>query len=251
MIRVNLLPPHARKKSRVSLQFVFPWKKTGACFFALIAVYSAWIFLSSRFYNVRLHRLRTQWTEMKPQRTEVENLEASLRAFQNRAELTKTLKNPKSQWAPRLNILSDAIVARLWFTSLDYRPISSVDGGTAGSAKKKVKVRKKEAKNETAPQKEETKKEENKTGNAPREKKSRRGSKKEKQVAPPPGVVLKGSAFVGGQGEGTSVNRYLQRLKQHPNFSEYFMGVKLENIQHKQLQKEEVSDFVIILYPRK
>ncbi len=62
-------------------------------------------------------------------------------------------------------------------------------------------------------------------------------------------LLLKGSSFLAAAGEGAPVARYLQRLKEHPEFGRLFSGIELKGVEQRQVEQEEVGDFVIVLYP--
>ncbi len=261
MIRINLLPADVRK-SRSSLQVSVPWMRILIFIVVVTVVYSGWILVSSQVQGRKLKRLTAQWEKMKPERTKVETTEAALRAFENREAILKELKSPQSQWAPRLNILADSIVAKLWFTSLEYKPAQSADEDAEGGTKKRVKRKRgdKERDSSQASKKTELKKKKKResskgmgkesAGKEGKSKKpsSQRGQEAEVVRVPPPVLILKGASFVAEQGDGAAVNRYIRKLEQHPDFKLLFKGLKLKTIEHRQIQKEEVSDFTLELY---
>jgi hypothetical protein len=242
MIRVNLLPPDARKSSS-GLSVNLPWKKAGAVLLAAVAVASAWLLIMTPIQSSRLNRLTLQWNKMKSERAQVEKVDAAVRAFQNRATMLKEVKAPGAQWAPRLNLLSDALVSKLWFHSLEYMP----SGGAEKSSDKQAKRRQKR---ENAQAEAAAKKEANKE-KASAGKKGAKAGKKPVAAKQAPSILLKGSFLdTGERADGSPVNRYLHRLKEHPDFQTRFRGVRLKTVEHRQVGKEEVSDFVIELFPK-
>ncbi len=261
MIRINLLPSGVRK-SRSPLRVSVPWLEILILIVAVTAVYSGWILVSSQVQGRKLKRLTDQWEKMKSERTKVETTEAALRAFENREAILKEIKSPQSQWAPRLNILADSIVAKLWFTSLEYKPEEASDEDAEGGKKKRVKRKSGDKAGESpqASKKAESKKKKKKESSkrsgkesAGKEGKSKKPSSRQGQgqavaSVPPPALILKGASFVAEQGNGAAVNRYIQNLEQHPDFKLLFKGLKLKTIEHRQIQKEEVSDFTLELY---
>lgn len=242
MIRINLLPPSLRK-SKSRLRIAVPWRKVIVWTVSVVALYSVWLFSSIQIQRASVSRMTAQRDKVKAERMRVENTEAALRAFQNRAGVLKILKAPEQQWAPRWNLLTDALVANLWFVSLEYKPVEIVVPD-AKAGKKKMKVRDKAKASETG--KSNKKKESGR-------KSSKKGSaeeKPEKVEKVRASLVLKGVAFVAAHGEGSPVTRYIQRLKQNPEFVKRFVGLELKMVEHRQVQKEEVSDFIIHLFPK-
>ncbi len=63
---------------------------------------------------------------------------------------------------------------------------------------------------------------------------------------------LEGSALVGSAAESDSsgqVTKLLQHLKEQPGFHQWFSDVQLESVQHRQIQNEDLVDFVLLLTP--
>ncbi len=61
---------------------------------------------------------------------------------------------------------------------------------------------------------------------------------------------VKGSALVGLAGDGSGqVTQFMQHLKERPEFHQWFDNVELESVQHRQIQNEEIVDFVLLLTP--
>ena len=270
MIRVNLLPPEARRKASATVQLNLPWQRIGSVILALVALSSAGLIIATQIQTSRVSRLSAQWEKVKAERGRVEKTEAALRAFQNRAAVFKETKAPAAQWAPRLNILSDAIVAKLWFTSLEFKPIDASAEGEGTKGKKRVKVRNRDRDKGSGDEKSADKKSDEKKGKKSKEK-AKKGGKEEKgkdkeskkgrghaskrskeaasEVTATP-IVLKGSFLVSSSEVESPVNRYIHRVKQHPDFSVHFKEIKLKTVEHRQVDKEEVSDFIIELFPK-
>ena len=258
MIKINLLPPGTRRKSKAAMQMNVPWLKIICLAVLLVALYSVWIAVFTQIHSGRLSRLTSQWDKLKADRSRVEVTEAALRAFQNRTVMLKSIKAPESLWSAKLNILSDALVAKLWFTSLEFKPAEPVsDEGKAGSGKKKVKRRRSAEHGDSAEKAEKAgKSEKGSSGKASakadkKKRISRRGKEMTEGAPPPPALVLKGAAFVGSESEGTALNRYIERVEKHPQFGLCFKGMKLKMVEHREIQKEEISDFVIELFLKK
>ena len=217
MIRINLLPKEMQRTASAQ-SIVVPWKTIGFSVVGILLFYSVWLFAANQFRSRAVVKLKAEWETLRTQAAHFDQVDTSVRALQNRAVVLKGLKEPKGQWAPRLNLLSDALVSNLWFTSLKIT--------TAGPVKLQA--------------------------SAPAQSSSGKG-KQVKQLAAGPSTVLllQGSALVpAGGGTGSPiVSLYLQRLKQQPDFSKWYRDVKLTSVEQRQVQEETVSDFVITLYP--
>ena len=205
MIRINLLPKGLQRAGPSWISLV-PWKRVGIGFIGLVGFYSGWLFITNQVQAYSLVKLTAEWEGLKDQRARLDQTQASLRALQNRAAVLKSIKGPQARWAPRLNLLTDALVSDLWFTSLKIGPPLAT-AQTPSQSKKN----------------------------------------------PPSGgsviLSLRGSALVTGTSAGAPVSRYLQRLKQHPEFTIWFRGLDLASVEQSQVHEYEVSDFVITLYP--
>ncbi len=214
MIKINLLPPGTRSSSARSIG-VFPWKKIGAPLCTLVVLYSVWILAARQLESGALVRLTAEQENLKPKKAQIQKEEAALRALQNRVDVLQSLKVPSAQWAPRLNLLSDALVGQLWFSALNYEPIAMAT-----------------PKKEVTPSKE-----------APPKKGPDLG------LGGVPALLLQGSAFVTADEKSSPVSRFLQRLREHPEFKRRFSGLDLKSVEHRKVKEQEISDFVITLYP--
>jgi len=261
MIRINLLPPESRKKSS-GLRVRIPWREIGLFVFVFVVLSSSWILGITQIQTIRMNFLKAQSEKLKEQRSRVEKIEVALNAFRNRAALFKGIKDPAAQWAPRLNILSDAIVAKLWFTSLEYKPAEGVVETklAAGKKEKSSAASKTSSKTEKAPSAKKPPAEaakptpvkgkedkQGKQGTGKGSKGSKEQKPKEKLVSP---IVLQGSFLVSSGETEPPVNRYIHRVKEHPEFSVHFKDAKVKTVEHRQVQNEEVADFVIELFPK-
>jgi len=70
------------------------------------------------------------------------------------------------------------------------------------------------------------------------------------QYAQGKGLRVEGSALVGSAGDGSGqVAKFLQHLKEQPEFRQWFSDVQLESVQHRPIQNEDTVDFVLLLTP--
>ncbi len=187
MIRVNLLPPEARKAA-AGPKTAIPWRQIGIGAGGLVALVTVGLFAGNAWNGRRLDRLRQEWQELQPQRAGLEQNRMQFQLLQGQAGVLQQAKALEGRWAPRLNLLSDAVVSEVWFTEL--------------------------------------------------------------KVNPGQPVRLEGSALVAGSGEtGAAVSKFLQRLKEQPEFGKWFKAVDLQSVEHSQIEKQEVVDFSILLTP--
>lgn len=120
MITINLLPPAVRRSAAHRSLAALPWRPVGGGALGLLVVYSAWLLIGNHLQHRTLARLTAEWATLAPQQGTVERTRARLEAAQRRAAALQALKGPQARWAPRLNVLSDSLVAGLWFTGVQY-----------------------------------------------------------------------------------------------------------------------------------
>ncbi len=208
MIRINLLPPERRRASP-GVRFDLPWRTIGLSSLALLGIYSGWLLIATGVQAHIAARLSAEWNALQPQRAQLETTQETLRALQERARVVQMMKAPATQWAPRLNALSDALVAQLWFTSLTFGPPEE----------------------------------------PPRPPVPAKGARPAPVVSAAPVLLVSGSALVTADQAAAPVSRYLQRLKDSSGFARMFRDMELKDVQHHQVGQEDVSDFVMVLYP--
>ena len=210
MIRINLLP-RERRRASLGVRLVLPWRTMALGGLAVLGVYSGGLLIAMRVQAHTAERLSAEWNTLQPQRAQLETTQGTLRTLQEQAKMSQVMKAPSAQWAPRLNALSDALVAQLWFTELTYGPPEE---------------------------------------KAPRPPPPSKGAIRPPPVAPAtPVLLLSGTALVTADQGAAPVSRYLQRLKESPGFTRLFRSVELKDVQHHQVGQEDVSDFVMVLYP--
>lgn len=210
MIKVNLLPAQV-KRAQVALSLAaLPWPQIGKTLGGLLALYSIWLVVDGQRQANTLRRLQAQWEELQPQWLKWKEVDAAFRALQNRAAVFQSLKAPEAQWAPRLNLLSDVLVSGLWFTQLRYRATPSSR--------------------------------ETEMGMSPDDPQT--------QATPlTPLLELRGSALSASKEVAAPVSRYLQRLREHPEFHRWFKSLELKTVEHRQIDQYEVTNFEMVLAP--
>ena len=211
MIHVNLLPTTGVRRSAVHVSVLLPWRPMAIGLLGIVGVYSGWLLVANRSQARALAEVSAEWSGLELEQAQLQKTQAVLQALRERARAVRAIRAPGVQWAPRLNLLSDALASQLWFTALRFG--LAVEGEDASGAAS--------------------------------EPEHPGGSGK----APAPVLMLSGSAIVTAQKPGAPVSRFLQRLKEHPEFHRQFRVVELRVVEHRQVSQDEVSDFVMLLYP--
>lgn len=121
MIRVNLLPPEARK-AEPGAAVALPWKPLAMGAGGALALLTVALAAGNQWQAGRLERLRKEWEQVQPRRLELEEKQKRFQQLQGQASVLERVKAPKGRWAPRLNLLSDAVVPQVWFTGLNLVP---------------------------------------------------------------------------------------------------------------------------------
>jgi hypothetical protein len=230
VIRLNLLPPGMGAKGSAFPLASLPWRPIGIGALALLVLYSGWLFFQNRSLSGKVARLTSEWESLQPRQAQIDQTLAALQALQNREAALKTLKSPEGQWAPRLNLLSDCIVANLWFSGLLFR----VTRSTEIAAFLKEEFRHQEMLSDFS---------------LPEEQPAINPDGTPVPEEPwKPQRLLRGFALVTGK-EGSPVSRFLERLKENPEFSRWFSGVELKDVAHSEVGQQEISEFSVLIYP--
>lgn len=125
MLTINLLPESARNPPASFLtQFhrtPFMWLVISILVMVPLGL---WAFLS--FHRQQLARLEEAIQVLEPKKRAVDELQRSLQ--QRRVEETafRDLEAGQSQWAKRLNVLSDLVPDGVWLTELVFDPLSTL-----------------------------------------------------------------------------------------------------------------------------
>ncbi|MDO8730248.1 MAG: hypothetical protein Q7J69_03565 [Candidatus Omnitrophota bacterium] len=120
MIKINLMPPEliaARsKKEAVTL----PWREIGIAVAVGAVVISIGLPLENLRRSRELKRLQAEWETLEPKKERLTELQQSVQQLQRQADALQTAKNKQARWAPRLALISDAVVPQVWLTRLEY-----------------------------------------------------------------------------------------------------------------------------------
>ncbi len=244
MIKINLLPPTVRQARGAARVLALPWRQIGMGLAAVIVLYSLGLLAFNFFQNKTLARLVAEWEGLQPQRMAFEQRQAVLDTLQNRSSAIRSMKSKEAKWAPRLNLLSDALVRNLWFSHMVAMNLPKSE--TVGFLQKELK--------------------DFVTGNLP-------GFSEDGNLMGLPGtetlsssptnpsggtpapqpqkfiLLLGGNALVEGKDPTAPVTRFLQKIKEHPEFSRWFTAVELKDIFHQQVGREDTSGYILLLYP--
>jgi len=184
VIRINLLPPELRPKTE-GRKWRIPWRQTGYAAAACVAVYSGWLVLVPGQLAQRITRTQAELERLRPEKARFLEVQGSVQSLRRRGEAVQAIKAPDAQWAPRLNLLSDALVPQVWLTRLDY------------------------------------------TGDQD--------------------LLVEGRVALDSPNDSGQVSRFMQQLKEQPDFSRLFRDAELQSVEHRQIESQEVVDFVLLL----
>ncbi len=119
MIQINLMPPELRAARRAGSLRV-PWRPIGLAAAALAVLFSVVLPLTNFLRARSIDRLRGEWKTLEPQSRELEKVQKDFQQLKRQAEALQSVKAPQAQWAPRLSLLSEALVPQVWLTQLEY-----------------------------------------------------------------------------------------------------------------------------------
>ncbi|MBI4313355.1 MAG: hypothetical protein HY594_00920 [Candidatus Omnitrophica bacterium] len=218
MIEINLIPADQRLRIPLGIALFSPRRiaALGAVLcVAATALLGIWRIGLEKSYA----RMNAQWKTLETSRSEWEALRNRVAMLETQAEYMKQLRGRGLRWAPRLQLLSEALVPDVWLTELSIQPVDL----------------KKEAK--------EAKKEEKKKLRDKSEK-----SKVKTQARNRKRVVVAGAALVPVSGvEPSPISVYLQSFKKHPKFSQNFDGVEVKSVERQKIGTTDVSEFLLQL----
>lgn len=120
MIKINLLPPEViaarSKKEAVTL----PWREIGIAVAVGAVVISVWLPVENMRRSRELKRLQAEWETLEPKKKKLAEVRESVQRLQLQADALQAAKSKQAQWAPRLALLSEAVVPQVWLTRLEY-----------------------------------------------------------------------------------------------------------------------------------
>lgn len=120
MIKINLMPPEliaARSKKET---LTVPWREILIAAVVGVVGISVWLPSQNMRRSRAVERLRGEWKALEPQQKKMAEVEENLQRLQRQADALQAAKNTQAQWAPRLELLSEAVVPQVWLTQLEY-----------------------------------------------------------------------------------------------------------------------------------
>jgi Tfp pilus assembly protein PilN len=117
MIRINLLPPAYRKAPASSVQQFF--RSPLAAILVAVSLGAAGLLAgAAKARQVRLSELQDRTREVEPRRLAIEELLKSVQLLREQKVIMERVVQVRSQWARRLNQLSNVTPEGVWFTDL-------------------------------------------------------------------------------------------------------------------------------------
>ena len=227
MIVINLLPASQRKATGWRLPSWTP-KQVAIGTGVGLGVMTAALMLWRVGLEQANRHLGTEWAKLESTKRDLDTEHERVVMLERQAMSFRRLRATGVQWAPRLNVLSDAMVPGVWLTRLQVQSVEV--------KAKRVKRAKPSA--EKAGEK----------GAAEKEKEAK--SSKDKKPAAPPAIVqlsVSGTALVPPGEELSPLGALVQSLKHQPDFSKYFDNVEISSVQRRKVGQLEVSDFMLQL----
>jgi len=205
VILINLLPGGRRRRAWP----VVTVRQGAVALVAVLGLATVWLGLWRFGVERAHHRVSAEWEALQATRSQVADGRARVEALERQAERLARARTERAQWAPRLNLLSDALVPGVWFTRLTLAP---VDAKVVAKAPLKAK-----------------------------------GARAE--PPPPAGRCLElfvtGTALIPEGGEPSPLAALLRSLKQQPEFTRWFDAVDLKSVERRKAGPLDVSDFVL------
>ncbi len=120
MIKINLLPPELIAAQSKKETVTIPWREIGIAVAVGAAVISVCLPIENMRRSRELKRLRAEWETLEPKKKKLTEVQESAQRLQLQSDALQAAKNKQAQWAPRLALLSEAVVPQVWLTRLEY-----------------------------------------------------------------------------------------------------------------------------------
>ncbi len=135
MLRINLLPPSARKSAPSLIEQLH---RTPIMWIAgvILAVIPIGLWFPVHLRRQQLHQLTTAIEMLQPKKIQMDKLQHSLQELRAEEGAFRSLGKVQSFWSKRLNTLSDATPEGVWFTDLSLDPTKGlvIQGSAVGQA---------------------------------------------------------------------------------------------------------------------
>lgn len=215
MIRINLLPQAQRPVRRWQVPKVAS-RQALLVGVVAIGVLTVGLIGWRSLLVANLARMSAEWDQLKASHAEVESYRQHAVLLERQAQRFAQLRASGVRWAPRLNLLSDALVPNVWFTHLKVEPLAA---GPLPKFSQKASKEKGKGK---------------KTGATARAMARQR-------------ATLAGTALVPPPEEPSPVGALVQSLKRQPEFARWFQAVEIKSVERRSIGTIEVTDFVLVL----
>ena len=224
MIVINLFPANQRKATGWRLPSWTP-KQVAIGAGIGLGVMTAALILWRVGLEQANRRLGVEWAKLESTKRDLDTEHERVAMLERQAMSFRRLRATGVQWAPPLNILSDAMVPGIWLTRLQVQSVEV-------KAKRARRVAKASAEKAGGEKGKETK------------------ASKDKRPSAPPAIIqlsVAGTALVPPGEELSPLGALVQSLKHQPDFAKYFEGVEISSVQRRKIGQLEVSDFVLQL----
>lgn len=221
MIEINLLPQEYRKKeprfkgvdiSQLNLQSI-PVMYIVASVVGFLIVAQAILFILGLYAGARLNGLTKVSAALSPDKKEYDALSARSVSTGKKIKAIDELLVKRFNWSAKLNDLSDSLTPGIWLTGLSYDERSSEKFIPLTSPK--------QAADPTQP------------------------PKMLKQITTSRYMTLSGYASAAGEQGAALVGKFIQSMKDNPEFYGDFSDIVLGSIRSEKVEDQEVMDFKI------
>lgn len=231
MITINLGPHVSITGERWRLPAIPPRRLAVMAAVALSVVtfgVTAWRHAQER----ALAQLTADWNQLRGPREELEATRATVALLERQETRLTQLRTSGIRWAPRLNLLSDAMVSGVWFTRLIVEPPDVKARPTAGAAKAS------RAASASAP------KASSKSSSEAASRSKTKGSARKGPAAPR--LVVTGIALVPTGEQASPLGAMLESVKRQPQFSQYFEQVEVQSAGRGKIGRQDVTEFTLV-----
>lgn len=134
MITINLLPSAYRKPKANSLQQL-PRSPLTLVVVGFLVLTTAGLLVFKGIQHARVVRLKIQIDRLSNAQAEASKLLQTVQHLREQYSMYQRLNRDRSQWAKRLNAVSDVLPDGIWLTDLSYEPSRNsmtVEGSAVG-----------------------------------------------------------------------------------------------------------------------
>lgn len=173
-------------------------------------------------------RLSAEWATLEGTNRELDTGRERVTMLERQAISFRRLRATGVQWAPRLNLLSDAMVPGVWLTRLQVQSVEV-------KAKRPKRAAKAGSEKGSGEQ-----------GKGAKPAKSKKATQPQRIVQ----LSISGTALVPPGEEMSPLGALVQLLKRQPEFGKCFESVEISSVQRRKIGQLDVSDFVLQLVAR-